>query len=376
MVLRGHRVKQELKKRSKRARKEFIKQTLFRKEFSGCGLLFSKLFDKLPFELHLPGYQFCGPGTNLAQRLKENQVGINKLDAHCKQHDIAYDKSSDLQDRHIADKLLEQQSLKRAFARDSKLSERLAALLVSGAMRMKRKIGFGADVGKISRILNTSSNLKMNLRKRRKTRTNNKQKKKKKSRKLPLTLHRMVSEISKKLHHSHNGANKQSKKKHKTGSFEPTKGTSNAELNTDNLAIKAVGVAKRVLTTNKFKKGKYRVLPLPKTGRGAISLLSLVSAIATISGLSATASNIASLVQKIRDAITNMKKEKGSSSAIGSKSEENVGYGLSVLKEKNGYGLKVEKCCQIGGGLFVNPYRSEAHETRKKDEIRANLLKN
>lgn len=43
------------------------------------------LINKLPFELHVPMYQYCGPGTRLEKHLKRNDPGINEKD-----HDIAY----------------------------------------------------------------------------------------------------------------------------------------------------------------------------------------------------------------------------------------------------------------------------------------------
>lgn len=41
-------------------------------------------------ELHIPKYQFCGPGTKVFKRLKRGDKGINKLDEACKLHDIQY----------------------------------------------------------------------------------------------------------------------------------------------------------------------------------------------------------------------------------------------------------------------------------------------
>jgi len=35
--------------------------------------------DALPFELHIPGYQFCGPRTHLEKRLVRGDRGINSL---------------------------------------------------------------------------------------------------------------------------------------------------------------------------------------------------------------------------------------------------------------------------------------------------------
>lgn len=45
--------------------------------------------NNLLLELHLPGYQYCGPGTKLAKRITRGDPGINPLDAACKEHDIA-----------------------------------------------------------------------------------------------------------------------------------------------------------------------------------------------------------------------------------------------------------------------------------------------
>lgn len=41
-------------------------------------------------EFHLPGYQFCGPGTKVFKRLKRGDQGINELDKACRLHDIQY----------------------------------------------------------------------------------------------------------------------------------------------------------------------------------------------------------------------------------------------------------------------------------------------
>lgn len=80
----------KIKKRTKRATKK-----------RGVGLL-NKIIDKLPFELHVPGYQYCGPGTHLQKRLTRGDPGINPLDTACKRHDIAYtDKNSE--NRSIAE---------------------------------------------------------------------------------------------------------------------------------------------------------------------------------------------------------------------------------------------------------------------------------
>lgn len=108
--------------------------------------LFDRIIDKLPFELHLPSYQYCGPGTKLEKRLARGDKGVNKLDEFCKEHDIAYANHKDSAERYKADKKLGAEALKRVFSKDAKLGERASSLLVTAAMKAKNglsKIGLG-----------------------------------------------------------------------------------------------------------------------------------------------------------------------------------------------------------------------------------------
>ena len=45
-------------------------------------------------EFHIPGYNFCGPGTKLRERLDSNDnlvtAPVNDIDAACMAHDISY----------------------------------------------------------------------------------------------------------------------------------------------------------------------------------------------------------------------------------------------------------------------------------------------
>lgn len=108
----------------------------------GRGFL-NTAIDKLPFEVHIPGYRFCGPGTRLQKRLARGEAGINPLDEACKQHDIAYDRYSDSENRHRADQILAQEAFGRARSGSTPLGERLAALGVGAAMKAKVKLGMG-----------------------------------------------------------------------------------------------------------------------------------------------------------------------------------------------------------------------------------------
>jgi len=118
------------------------------KSNSGAGLL-NTIINSVPFELHLPGYQYCGPGTNLGKRLALGQTGINGLDSACKDHDIAYEKSNSLSERSAADSILEERAWSRVGAKDSGYKEKAAAWLVTTGMKAKRKTGAGCGFGNI-----------------------------------------------------------------------------------------------------------------------------------------------------------------------------------------------------------------------------------
>lgn len=111
-------------------------------ERRGSGIL-NKLINKLPFEVHIPGYSYCGPGTKLAKRLARGDRGVNPLDAACRVHDIAYSQSNDLSERHKADKILAEKAIERLKSRESGLGEKAAALAITGAMKTKLLTGMG-----------------------------------------------------------------------------------------------------------------------------------------------------------------------------------------------------------------------------------------
>lgn len=114
----------------------------------GSGLI-NSVIDKLPFEMHLPGYRYCGPGTKLEERLKRGDAGINQLDEACKIHDIAY-ASNNSKIKRMADQDLRSKAWQRIKAKDSSFGEKSAALTVAGLMKLKsgvEKIGAGLNSG-------------------------------------------------------------------------------------------------------------------------------------------------------------------------------------------------------------------------------------
>lgn len=98
--------------------------------------LIDYIIGKLP-QIHLSGYRYCGPNTDLKNNLERGELGVNKLDCACMEHDIAYATCSDPVFRCIADKLLILRSIKRVYAKDSRIGERFAALFITVIVSMK-----------------------------------------------------------------------------------------------------------------------------------------------------------------------------------------------------------------------------------------------
>ena len=85
-------------------------------------------------EYHLPGYNFCGPGTDLEIRLARGDKPINALDACCMVHDIVYSETNSIPKRIDADRKLRNCALAIIANPLSPGSLRAEASIVSLAM--------------------------------------------------------------------------------------------------------------------------------------------------------------------------------------------------------------------------------------------------
>lgn len=121
---------------------------------NAAGTVINKAIDLLPVEIHAPGgYQYCGPGSNLSKILARGDLGINKLDAACKRHDMLMQiLIKDNQSRAEADRALADRAWERVKASDSSLGEKDTAWLVTNIMKAKRAIGGGrCKTGKLKK---------------------------------------------------------------------------------------------------------------------------------------------------------------------------------------------------------------------------------
>lgn len=264
----------------------------------GEGLV-NSIINKLPFELHLPGYQYCGPGTKLQKRLKRGDPGINPLDKACKEHDIQYSKHQNTSDRHIADKILTSKAWDRVKSTDANLGERANALLVTNIMKAKTMAGSG---------LKNKLKKTMVIMKRKKNKQN-KQNHSQKRNSRP-AFRTIIRNVKQKL-----------------------KGKKTTNLNDSiNTALKA---AKDVVR-KKDAASPPRVIPVPKVGGILPFLLPVFAGLSAIGSLSGGAAGIAKALQSANDAKKQLNESRRHNQTMESVA---MGRGLYLQPYRKGLGL-------------------------------------
>lgn len=280
----------------------------------GYGLI-DYILNKLPnVEFHLPGYSFCGPNTRVKARLARGETGINKLDEACKDHDIAYSTLKNSESRREADKALVARALTRIYSQDAKLSERAAALLVSGLMGAKiglSKMGLG--LGKRSN--KRSNRKKMKSRRRRakvvKRRVNRRKKNQSKLKRKSITFGKLVRGVRASI----------KKSKSKSSSLNDT--------------IKAAIRNGKEMKRNKTVK-MSRVLKLPKFGGSVLPILPILSALSAVGSISASTAAVVKAIKEIQ----NIKKHD-----ISTETKKKIGSGLYLMRNAT------------GSGFYLKPFR-------------------
>ena len=111
------------------------RRTQRRRDQRGGAVDVQKWLAKAGKEFHWPGYQYMGPGTHLAKRLKRGDPVINRLDKIAKQHDIDYSQARNLQDKWKADtKMI--QAIDRLPGKKTK-TERVVKKIMQAKKRLK-----------------------------------------------------------------------------------------------------------------------------------------------------------------------------------------------------------------------------------------------
>ena len=126
-----------------------LKLNLLKKGAAG-GSVINTLVNKLLFEMHLPGYNFTGPGTKLYKRLnpdgtpKEWSKPINRVDNAAYHHDLCYSKHDETKTRNeVCDKTMLGELRGNV---NSTLRERIDKSIVEKLTKAKVKFWLGAPI--------------------------------------------------------------------------------------------------------------------------------------------------------------------------------------------------------------------------------------
>ena len=270
-----------------------------RRTAGGKGII-NSLINKTPLELHLPGYNFCGPGTKLKERLARGDRGINPLDEACKEHDTAYSVSKDLPSRLRADRILADKAWKRYKAKDVPFGEKVAAWAVTSAMNAKTKVGGGKKKKKGSPARKFISKKRGAGKKR-----------------TGLSLANLIKHARSSLRGS--------------GGVKDPKKLRHAALSTLK-AVRAFRKGRAILPLT-----KERVLRLPKSG-GVLPLLPIFAGLSAIGSLAGGAAGVAKAITEAKDArkkLDELQRHNQTMEAIALRR----GKGLYLRPYKKGLGL-------------------------------------
>lgn len=287
---------------------EMLSQSTRRKNIRGYGII-DYIIDKLP-EIHIPGYQYCGPGTNLKKRLARGDPGVNPLDQACKLHDIAYSKEKKSETRNEADKALIARAFSRIYSKDAKLGERAAALLTTGLMGAKfglSKIGLGLKKKKNRRRRRVQKKIKVRrsrtVKKRRKTDSKKKRTNRKSKARKSNTFGKLVRGV------------KASIKK--------------ANLNSSSLGDTIKAAIRSAKDLNRDKTATIsRILKLPKFGGNVLPIVPILSALSAVGTIPASTAAVVKTIRKIHQAAQRS-----------GQMQQKIGRGLYLVRGARGSGF-------------------------------------
>lgn len=282
-------------------------------ETKSGGSLLDKAINSLPFELHVPGYQYCGPGTKLKKRLKRGDKGINPLDSACKKHDIVYSQYKKGDERREADRELGKEAWKRVKSADATIGERATALAVSGIMKAKSALGFGLKKSKLKKTKTKRSSTKTVFKK-------------------------AIKSASEKINET----------------------SPNSLGDASKIALKAAAaiVRKHKIPKAKLLKDIPRVIPVPKIG-GILPLVPLFAGISALGSLIGGASGIVKAVKAAKDANDNLTELSRHNKAM---------EAIAIGKSKTGSGLYL-KPYKTGLGLYIKPYDGLGFKNGSKNSL-------
>lgn len=309
---------------------------------SGTGFT-NWLIKKMPIEMHIPGYQYCGPGTKLRERLARGDPGINELDRACKEHDIAYSKFKDISDRNIADKILAEKAWARAKAADASISERAASLAITNIMNAKASMGMGLG-GKISSFFNPKHFKKIGSCIG--TSKCSKNKKESKTRKASAsTTQQKKRTIKAKTNKKINVKAIFREARAKAKEAIHNRGTRKIDVAARVAEKAAVSSVKRITKKQPISpqqvENDLRVIPVPKQGAALplIPIFAGLSALGALMGGSASIANAVTSAKNAKKNFTEAQRHNQTMEAIALGKNPSTGSGLYLRPYKSGLGL-------------------------------------
>jgi Domain of unknown function (DUF5679)/Phospholipase A2-like domain len=136
------------------AKTQFIKLTTGGDLVSSLNSVTNKIklpWAQFPGEMHIPGMNFAGPGTNLDERLtstdayKEWSRPVDRVDNAAYHHDLAYQHFTDTATRNVADKIMLEQM---DTIINPTMRERIERGIIKPIISAKAKFGLGHTTSK------------------------------------------------------------------------------------------------------------------------------------------------------------------------------------------------------------------------------------
>lgn len=262
------------------------------------------------------------------------------MDRACREHDIAYDKTTNTKERNKFDDILANQAWKRVKSSNASLGERATALGVTGVMKLKSKLGMGLSNKKqLAPRAVVKKRVKLKSQPIAKARGKGIEKQKRTS-KSQLS----ATDIKKLLRQAIQNAKQKIKLNNPTTFNDATK--------------TALAAAKQVVTKKIPKKNLAdklpRVIPIPKVG-GVLPLIPIfagLSALGALMGGSASIANAVITANSAKNRLKEAHRHNETMEAIALGRPVHTGNGLFLTPYKKGY------------GLYVKNYHTNNHQSK------------
>lgn len=280
--------------------------------------------------------------------MERGDVGINELDKACREHDIAYNQTTDRKKRNISDHILAGKAWNRFKSPDASIGERATALGVASIMKTKAKLGMGVSPSKRKRRVRTKKRTKTT-----KPKTGGRLRKKCCRRK-PIKRGKGVGgakrkgrprKTTKNIKKIYRNAVSSARKRIKSNKPSSLNEATKIAIDAAKHAVKVNGG----ITRKEAKEGLPRIIPVPKIG-GVLPLIPIFAGLSALGALVGGSAGVANAVINAKSAkkkFTEAKRHNETMEAIALGKSPKTGSGLFLSPYKKAY------------GLYLSPYNSD-----------------